>query len=306
MRIVRQALLIAVVVVAAGGCGKKNDKPALPPARGPGAAPLPALPEVVTGAGGAGAGAAAGAEATAVAPTEGRTTGTTYPRSEAQVAAKASGVIERVMLKDGDRVRRGTVLFRQDQRDAVLRVEQAKAAVSSARVGVKAIETEHSRSKSLFDEKALSRMEWDQIQARFDGARANLEQAEVALRIAEKGLADTSVRSPIDGVVTAKLKSEGEMATMMPPTVVLVVQDQSVLDLKFRLPERALATVKVGDIVKADFEAIGAVREAKVTRINPAVDPRTRTVEVVAEIPNKEGRLRSGLLASVELPGARR
>ena len=106
--------------------------------------------------------------------------------------------------------------------------------------------------------------------------------------------------------MTAKLKNEGEMATMMPPTVVLVVQDQSVLELRFRLPERSLAEVKVGEAVTAKFEALGVTRQAKVTRIQPVVDPRTRTVEVVAEVPNPDGALKSGLLAEVELGAAER
>jgi multidrug efflux pump subunit AcrA (membrane-fusion protein) len=88
--------------------------------------------------------------------------------------------------------------------------------------------------------------------------------------------------------------------------VVLVVQDQSTLELRFRLPEKALAEIEVGDVVKANFEALGITREAKVARIQPAVDPRTRTIELVGEIPNKDGVLKSGLLATVDLPGDER
>jgi RND family efflux transporter MFP subunit len=234
-------------------------------------------------------------------PTEGRTTGTTYPRAEAQIAAKATGVIDKVLVAEGARVTRGTVLFRQEARDGELRVEQAQAARDAARVSLKATETEYARAKLLFEKSALPRMDWDQLQARLDGSRIGVRQAEVAVAIADKALADATVRSPIDGVVTAKLKSEGEMATMMPPTVILVVQDQSTLELRFRLPEKALLQVKRGDVVKARFDALGLAREAKVTRINSALDARTRTVEVVAEIPNRDGTLKSGLLAEVEL-----
>jgi RND family efflux transporter MFP subunit len=141
----------------------------------------------------------------------------------------------------------------------------------------------------------------DQAQAAADGARVGVQQAEVALSMARKSLADATARSPIDGLVTAKLKNEGEMATMMPPTVVLVVQDQSVLELRLRLSEKSLIEVKVGEPVTAKFEALGITRQAKVSRINPSVDSRTRTVEVVADLPNADGALKSGLLAEVEL-----
>ena len=133
-------------------------------------------------------------------------------------------------------------------------------------------------------------MQWDQVAARLDGARVGVQQAEVALNMARKSLADATVRSPIDGVVTAKLKSEGEMATMMPPTVVLVVQDQSVLELRFRLPERALTEVKLGEAVTREVRRPGrhppGQGDAASSRRST---PRTRTVEVVAELPNPDG-----------------
>jgi RND family efflux transporter MFP subunit len=278
-------------VIALGltlACGRKSQQ--LPPATGAGAPALPALPNL-----------ARGAEVTSVTPTEGRTTGTTFPRAEAQLGPNTSGVITKIFFDEGDRVRKGAVLFKLDERDAALRVEQARAAREAARVNLRAIQTEYDRTKPMFDEKAVNRMQWDQLVARLDGAKVGVQQAEVALSMADKALSDATVRSPIDGVVTAKMKNEGEMATTMPPTVILVVQDQSVLELHLRLPEHALGQVKVGDVVTARFDAVGAVRQAKVTRISPAVDARTRTVEVVAEIPNRDGALKSGLLASVSL-----
>jgi multidrug efflux pump subunit AcrA (membrane-fusion protein) len=91
------------------------------------------------------------------------------------------------------------------------------------------------------------------------------------------------------------------MATMIPPSVVLVIQDQRVLELRFRLTERALTRVKPGDTVRATFGAIDLTREARVLRISPTVDVRSRTIEVVTELDNEDGALRPGLLADVEL-----
>lgn len=285
--------MMAVGAGSVTACKRQNAQQTLPPAQGPGAAPLPQLPSVPTPSG--------AGEATTVVPTEGHTTGTTYPRAESQIGPNAGGVIAKILVKEGDRVRRGQVLFRQDTGDAALRVAQAKAVREAARVNLRAAQTEHDRTKVMFEQKAINQMQWDALVARLDGARAGVQQTEVALNMAQKMLSDATVRSPIEGVVTAKLKNEGEMATMMPPTVVLVVQDQSVLELRFRLPERALARIKVGDVVTANIDALGIAREARVVRIGSVVDARTRTVEVVAELANKDGALKSGLLAEVQL-----
>jgi RND family efflux transporter MFP subunit len=283
-----KGLIVLAAMTVACGRGKGQQ---LPPAQGEGAPALPALPNLTAPA----------PEATAVVPTEGRTTGTTFPRAEAQLGPNTSGVISRIYVNEGDPVRKGMVLFRLDDRDGTLRVEQARAAREAARVNLRAVQVEYDRTKPMFDEKAVNRMQWDQLVARLDGAKVAVQQAEVALSMAQKTLVDATVRSPIEGVVTAKLKNEGEMATTMPPTVVLVVQDQSVLELHLRLPEHALGQVKVGDVVTARFDALNTVRPARVSRINPAVDARTHSVEVVAEIPNPDRALKSGLLASVEL-----
>jgi RND family efflux transporter MFP subunit len=291
----KRALVLLLVCLAGAGCGRRKSQ--LPPAEGAGAAPLPALPNVAP---------PPKAEATTVAPTEGRTTGTTFPRAEAQLGPNLSGLIAKIYVGEGDKVRKGQVLFRLDQRDAELRVAQARAAREAARVGLNAVQVEYDRTKPMLEQKAINRMQWDQLQARLDSAKVAVQQADVALAMADKALGDMVVRSPIDGVVTAKLKNEGEMATTMPPTVVLVVQDQSILELRLRLPEGALREVKPGDEITARFDALNVVLPARVIRINPTVDAQTRTVEVVAQIPNADSKLKSGLLASVELkPGAR-
>lgn len=236
-----------------------------------------------------------------VTTTQGRTTGTTFPRAEAQLGPNAGGVIDKIFVREGDQVKKGQLVFRQDTRDAALRVEQAKVQLESAKVNLRASETDYQRTKAMFEQKAMNQVQWDQAQSRLDGARVGVQQSEVALSVANKALADATVRSPIDGVVVSKQKSEGEMATMMPPTIVLVIQDQSSLELRFRLPERALRYVKIGAPIKARFDALGIDREAKVTRIQSAIDAQTRTVEVVVELPNKDGALKAGLLATVEL-----
>jgi RND family efflux transporter MFP subunit len=281
--------LLVTALLATAACGGRREP--LPPAQGPGAPPMPSLPTVPGRTD----------EATAVAPTEGRTIGTTFPRAEAQIGPNAGGVISQILVKEGDKVRKGQVLFRQNTQDAALRLQQARAALEAAQVNLRGTETEFNRTKSMFDQKAVSQMQWDQVQSRMDAAKVGISQAEVARDMAQKSLADGTVRSPLTGVVVAKMKSEGEMATMMPPTVVLVVQDQSVLELRFRLPERALNQVKIGERVKARFDALNVERSAQITRIQNSIDARTRTVEVVAEIPNPDGELRSGLLAQVEL-----
>ncbi len=279
--------LAIVSSLLAVGCSRK-EKPQLPPATGSGAPALPALPRP--------------SEAPApVGATEDKTTGTLHPHDEVQLAPKAGGIIEKIFVDEGDRVKKGDVVIRMDARDATLRLAQAKTSLRAARVQLDAVKLEHARSKALLEQNALPKAQWEQVDARYQGALVGVQQAEDAVAVASKAVADAVVRAPINGIVTAKLKSEGEMATTMPPTIVLVIQDQDTLDLRFRLPERALASLRAGDTFTAKFSSVGITRQAKITRINPTVDARSRTIEVVAEMPNPELSLKPGLLAEIEL-----
>ncbi|HUS65141.1 MAG TPA: efflux RND transporter periplasmic adaptor subunit [Kofleriaceae bacterium] len=284
------ASLLAAAIAAAGpACKRSSGDGDLPPAKGAGAAERAALPDVKPPA-----------EKTAATPTTDRTTGTTVPVDRAEVAPSMSAIISKIEVEEGDMVKKGQVLFRLRTTDLSLRVDQAQAGVKSAEVGVGSAKVEFDRMQRLLDKNAIERAQYDRAKAAYDSAKSAADQARVAVSLARRGLSDATVKSPISGVVAAVLKNEGEMATMMPPTVVVVVEDQSKLEVHFRMPEAALATIKEGAKIKATIEALGTTRDATVSRISPAVDPRTRTIEVIADLDNADRSLRSGMLVVVE------
>jgi multidrug efflux pump subunit AcrA (membrane-fusion protein) len=102
--------------------------------------------------------------------------------------------------------------------------------------------------------------------------------------------------------VTAKYKNAGETVTMMPPTNVIAVQDLSTIEVKAKLPESALRRVSQSDPMRVRFPSLDKTVEMAVTRINPSVDPKQRTVEVVGTIENPDGELKAGMLVEVSFP----
>jgi RND family efflux transporter MFP subunit len=241
-----------------------------------------------------GAGGAPGARALSA-------TGTLYARAEASLGPNASGTLSHIAVREGDKVKKGQLLFRLESAQANLAVQQARASLESARVNLRAVELEFNRTKELYDRGSVPQASFEQVQARYDLAKSSLAQSEVQLALLQKTAADAVVRSPIDGVVTSKLKNVGEAVSMVPPTIVLVVQDVNHLELRARLPEHALGSIKPGSKLLAVFPALGVRREVLVSRINPAVDVATRTVEVIADVDNADGSLRPGMLADVTL-----
>jgi len=291
--LVRTTCLVIALTATLAGCHKQDDKKALPPATGSGAPPLPVLPTVTK------------PSTTISAVTSDRkSTGTLMPHSEVAVVARTSGVIVAMNVDVGARVKKGQVLFRVDERTAALHLAQARTQLAAAQQQLKSTQVEYNRTKLLFDQQAASSQQWDQIVAQVDAAKVGVAQAQNGVAVAAKAVDDATAHAPIDGVVVSRPVTLGDYVTDGPATQVLVVQDQATLDLKFRLPERALATVKTGDAITVALPALSLSRKATISIVAPMVDPRTRTIELTAVLDNRDGALRPGLMADVAFEGA--
>jgi RND family efflux transporter MFP subunit len=280
--------------LALAGCHGEGGA-GLPPASGSGAPPPPTVPRLSEVASAAPAGAAEPSAAW---------TGTLYAAHEAALGPKASGAISQITVEEGDKVKKGQLMFRLDGAQASIGVSQARAAIATAQVGLNAAKLELSRATELSAKGALAPAVYDQAKANYDQASSRLDQAKVALQLAQRLAAETAVYSPIDGVVTSKQKSVGETVTMVPPTTVLVVQDVAHLELRANLPENALSKLSPGSELRMTARSVGIERTVQVKRINPTLDPRTRTVEVVADVDNGDGKLKVGMFVDVALGGA--
>jgi RND family efflux transporter MFP subunit len=281
---------VAVALVLAACTGERDGKSSLPPPTGPGSPPLPALPAHPEPT-----------AAKAAISSERRSIGTLSPHAEVTVVARASGVLAQLTVDVGARVKKGQVLFRVDGRDAALRLAQARLQLAAAEQQLRSTELEHRRTQLLFDQQAATPQQWEQANGRLAAARLGVAQARNGVAAAGTAADAATARAPIDGVVVSRSVAAGDYVSDMPSTRVVVLQDQATLDLRFRLPERALASVRPGDAITVSLPALGVSRKAAISIVAPSVDPRTRTVEITAVLDNRDGALRPGLMADVEL-----
>jgi RND family efflux transporter MFP subunit len=284
------ALVAAALVPIIVACDNKQG-PTLPPAKGEGAPPGPAIPTLTA--------LAAESKVGMAAVVDRLGTGSLDALHKAELGPKESGVITSITVDEGDRVKKGQLLFKLDSAQSLLAVEQAKTAVTSARVQYDAAKLDLDRTTALRARNSISDDLLDQAKSRFDAAQSAVAQAVAAQAMAQRRASDSAVLSPIDGVVSEKRMSVGETATMMPPSIVLVVQDIDRLELRARLPETALRTVREKSEIHVNFPALGEQRTLQVKRIAPTIDARTRTIEIVAEVANPDHRLKAGMLAEV-------
>lgn len=286
-----RALLLSYVLLPGllVGCRSSAGSTDLPPPTGDGAAPLPSIAvEVRT------------SPSATPTPRTLSITGTAKARREAKLGPLSSGVIQAMLVEEGDRVKKGQVLFRLRSSAQDLGVRQAEAALATAEVMKSSAETELKRTQALRASESVAPAVLDQVQARYDAAVAQVAQAQAAINSARQASSDTTVTSPINGIVASRKANVGETVTMVPPTVVLIVQDIDGLEVRANLPESALATLHEGSPARVRFPAMNVTREVPILRINPSVDPITRTIEVVVEVPNSDHALKAGMLVECD------
>lgn len=282
--------LICLSIGVGMGCQKSEAKESLPPPTGPEAVPLPEFPAIERDA----------LERAKVSKDQLVVTGTVLPIAEARVGTKATGVIAAMKVEEGDRIKTGQVLFKLDNDNQVLALNQAEAALGSALVAQRTTNTEFQRVRALRERGSISPSLYDQTKAQLDGAEAAVTMARAAVKQAKQAVVDATVRAPIAGVVSRRMADVGDTVTLMPPTVVLIIQDISELEVRGRAPETMLGKLKPGSPVKVRFPSIGVEKTIAITRINPSVDPMTRTIEVVARLQNTDESLKAGMLVELD------
>jgi len=283
------------------GCAKKE---AAPPATTTHAAP--ALPGDVQGVAAAATStdAATATQSAAVASAEsGGTivaTGELISPVRSELAVKFPGRVAKMYVDEGSRISRGQPLLDLETDYPRLNLAKAQADIVRAESMEQDAQRDLNRKKELIGKESIPQATFDRSQAAFDQARANKQAMQAQAAIFRQQIADSTLRSPIDGVVADKRTDVGQR--LGDATVALVVVQTSPLKLRFRVPEKEIAHVRNGQNVKATVDAYpGDVFQGRVAVVGGVVDPATRSFTVETEFPNRDGKLRPGMFARVEL-----
>ena len=266
MRTITHAAALAALALLAA-CGRDAPPPA---GAGREAAPVRAVPAEL---------AAADAAVRAV--------GILAPRDEVRLSFKVGGVVERVAVDAGDRVRAGQVL-------AVLKGTEVDAAVSQAAEAVEKSRRDLERAKQLRADEVATQEQVEDLTTAYNVARSNLRAAQFNARFA-------NIVAPADGVVLQRLAKADELVAGGQPVLVLGATADGWV-VRAALADRDAVRVDLGDGAAISFDAFPGRRfEGRVTRIGSSADPQTGTFEVEIEVAPGGARFVRGLVAKVEL-----
>jgi membrane fusion protein (multidrug efflux system) len=213
---------------------------------------------------------------------------------------RTGGRVARVLVDEGQRVREGQPLLELETDYLKLDVARAEAELARAEAAATDAQRDFERKKSLATKGSVSQAAYDRSQAGAEQATAGRAAARAALDTARQRLADAVLTSPVDGVVAARRTDVGER--LGEGSVAFVVEQTAPLKLRFRVPERYLAAVKVGQTVKATVDPYpGTEFEGTLSLVGGSMDAPTRTFLAEAVFANHDRRLRPGLFARIAL-----
>lgn len=269
-----------------------------------------------------------------------RVSGTLNAQEEAEVAAEVAGRVVATPVERGSRVGAGDALVRllASEGEAQATEAQANAAQIEARLGVangapfavdkvpevanaaaarQLARTEFERARQLHQQQLLSQAEFDQRSAQTDAAERQYDMARntaaqqyqsllaarARVTLAQKALADTTVRAPFAGVVGERFVSVGDYVTR--GTKVATVMRVDPLRVELTVPEQFVSVVATGRSVTFEVDAYpGETFVGQVRYVSPSVAANTRALTLEAIVPNGHSRLKPGFFATAQIEQA--
>jgi membrane fusion protein, multidrug efflux system len=221
--------------------------------------------------------------------------GSLQPRTEARVRAEIAGPVKQTHADEGQRVRAGALLARLDDtavRDSYL---SAKSAVRTAESALQNAQRNLERSSRLAKAGALPERDLETAQLNATNAEGALADARARLASAGKQLAQTTVRTPITGVISEREVDAGDVVTVGAELFRIV--DLGSLRLEASVAASEIDRLKPGMPVEFGVSGYDRRFTGRIERINPTVDPTTGQVRIYVTIPNERQSLVSGLFA---------
>lgn len=206
--------------------------------------------------------------------------------NEATVVAKVAGVVEKLLVEEGHRVRTNQVMAQLDDDKLALDLQEAQARL-------KQMENEYKRKKELFQKNIVSTEDYERARSDYEMQKAKVEQARL--------LKDyTSIRAPFAGVVAERMIKVGNMVPVHEACFRVTGFDPLLAVL--HVPEKDLQKLRKDQPATLELDALpGKPYTGSILRISPVVDPKTGTFKVTVAVTGHKGALKPGMFSRIKV-----
>ncbi len=240
--------------------------------------------------------------------------GTIQPDTTVEVKSKASGEILDLAVETGQAVKRGDLMVRVDPRIPRNSVAQAQADLEVAQARLANANSQKRRADELFKSQSITEQEHEQALLDYANANAEVIRARVSLDNARDQLDDTNVRAPINGTIIEKQVERGQVISSPTNdvgggTVLLKMADLNLVQVRTLVDETDIGKIQPGQRATVTVDAFpNRPFDGTVLKIEPQAltEQNVTMFPVLVRINNKEGLLRPGMNAEVEVHVGRR
>jgi len=240
--------------------------------------------------------------------------GTVISDNQKMVTSRFMGFVKNMKVSEGDRVKKGQLLYEIDSKEIEAAVKQVDLAISQARLALQMNQNQLNnvllnlaRNKRLFEKDMVSKFELEQLELAAENlrdmveiAKKQVEQAEAQKEAVLNQYKYLTIKASNDGVVVAKRLNEGDM--QIPGMPALVLTDLKHLKVLLDISESNLAHVKIGKKVTVEIPSIGFKTEGKISAIIPASNPMTHKFKIKIDFDPKGASVFPGMYAKVLIP----
>lgn len=207
------------------------------------------------------------------------------------IAPQSVNRIAQINVEIGDKVTKGQVLAKMDQ----VQLQTVENQMRQAELQMKNNEVEYGRLKGLYDAGGLSKSDLDAIELGYEASKIAYNNAKKQYENLEE---NSVLKSPINGVVTARNYDAGDMYAMAAP--IFTVEQIKPVKLLVAVSESDYSKVSKGKKVYVKADALPELTfEGKVERVHPTIDAATRTFNMEVVVPNTRSELRPGMFSRV-------
>jgi membrane fusion protein, multidrug efflux system len=212
--------------------------------------------------------------------------GTAYANEAVYITSSVTEKIQEIRFSDGQTVKANDILVTLEQNEELAQKKAAESLILEN-------ERELNRLDDLIKKKAAA-------ETQYDARKTLLTISQHKLAEIEARIADRTIRAPFDGKLGLRKISPGSLVS--PGTIITTLDDVSKIKLDFSIPASFLDVVQEGSVIEARSSSLAKnVVQGTVTNINSRVDPKTRSVEIRAMLPNPTQTIKPGILMSVTL-----
>ncbi len=231
--------------------------------------------------------------------------GDIHAETMVRVYSKIPDRINRFYVENGAYVNAGDPIAQIENNKLLEALNRTSAGLNSALAQMVNVQAEFKRAATLFEAKAMSQSQYDQVKTQRDVTEEAVKQARAAYFTTKTQLEDALIKAPIGGTVADRILETGDMAPVQMPLVSIYQMDT--VKAIVRLSEQEVGQIRLGMTANIQVTAYPDTTFAgQVAKISPIVNPQTRTVEAEIQIQNPGHLLKPGMFAEVKILVLRR